>query len=174
MIVAIDPSTPGVSGVAELYGMKAKKEIELGILKHSVSSDNALVKQAELELRELDKKLLTLPAVGIESLRLYRNLLIQQKIIEFLIPMYEQAKVDEQKDVPVLLLLDKAVAPERKTRPQRVLIVFLTGTLSFFFFVLLSFLLHGFSQREVDQRPLVGRLCRDSRRIASFYRIRPR
>ena len=80
--------------------MKAKKEIEVGILRRTVSADDVRLKQAELELRELERKLSTFPGVGIESLRLYRDLAIQQKIIEFLVPLYEQAKVDEQKDVP--------------------------------------------------------------------------
>jgi tyrosine-protein kinase Etk/Wzc len=171
IIVAIDPSTPGVSAIAELYGMKAKKEIELAILKRTVSADNSLVKQAELGLRELDRKLSTFPGVGMESLRLYRNLVIQQKIIEFLVPLFEQAKVDEQKDVPVLLVLDKAVAPERKVKPQRMLIVFLSGTLSLFFFVLLAFLFHGFVQHVGDSRPLGTKLHGLARRVAARYRV---
>jgi uncharacterized protein involved in exopolysaccharide biosynthesis len=171
IIVAVDPSTPGVSAIAELYGMKAKKEVELGILKRTVSSDNTIVRQAELELRELDKKLATFPGVGIESLRLYRNLAIQQKILEYLIPLYEQAKVDEQKDVPVLLVLDKAVPPERKVKPQRVLIVFLSSTVSFFLFLLLSFVLHGLARRRDDANTLRRKLHGVSLRLAGFYRV---
>ncbi|MEK9137480.1 MAG: Wzz/FepE/Etk N-terminal domain-containing protein [Bacteroidota bacterium] len=171
IIVTIDPSTPGVSAIAELYGMKAKKEIELAILKRTVTADNPLVKQAELELRELDRKLSTFPGVGIESLRLYRDLAIQQKIIEFLVPLHEQAKVDEQKDVPVLLVLDKAIAPERKVKPQRSLIVFLAGTLSLFFFVLLAFLLHGLARRGGELRPLESKLHGYAWWIAARYKV---
>lgn len=171
MIVALDPASPGVSGIAELYGMKAKKEIELGILKRTVSADNMLSQRTELELAELNKKLSTFPGIGIESLRLYRDLVIQQKIIEFLLPMYEQAKVDEHKDVPVLLVLDKAVTPERKVRPQRILIVFLSGTLSLFACVLLAFFLHGLTQRKGVLRPLEGVLHGYARRIAARYKI---
>ena len=139
-IVVVDPSSPSVSGIVELYAMKAKREIELAILKRTISPGDTRIEQTELELTELSRKVSTFPTVGMESLRLYRAVAIQQKILEYLVPMYEQAKVDEQKDVPVLLVLDKAIAPERKIRPQRSLIVFLAGTLSFFFFVLLSFL----------------------------------
>lgn len=171
MIVALDPSSPGVSGIVELYGMKAKKEIEIAILKRTVSADNSVLKQDELELKELDKKVSTFPGVGMESLRLYREILIQQKIIEFLLPLYEQAKVDEHKDVPVLLVLDKAVAPERKAKPQRLLIVFLVAILSSFAFVLLAFLLHGLARRENEASPLEIRLRSRARRIASFYRV---
>jgi tyrosine-protein kinase Etk/Wzc len=171
VIVAIDPSSPGVSAIAELYGMKAKKEIELAVLRRMVSSDNTQLRQTEVELAELERKLSTFPGVGMESLRLYRDLVIQQKIMEYLVPLYEQSKVDEQKDVPVLLMLDKAVPPERKVRPQRLLIVFLVGTLSLSFFVLLAFLLHGIARRKDDLRPLGGRLRNYTERIAALYKI---
>jgi tyrosine-protein kinase Etk/Wzc len=171
MIIVVDPSTTGMSGIAELYGMKAKKEVELGILKRTVSADNTLVRQAELEIRELDRKLSTFPGVGMESLRLYRDLLIQQKIIEFLVPLHEQAKVDEQKDVPVLLVLDKAIPAERKVKPQRALIVFLASGLSLLLSLVLAFLLHGLARREGDLRPLANSLQSRARRIASFYRV---
>jgi uncharacterized protein involved in exopolysaccharide biosynthesis len=65
-----------------------------------------------------------------EAFRLYRNLLIQQKILEFLVPLYEQARIDEQKDVPVVLVLDKAVPAERKDRPKRSLIVAIASVIA--------------------------------------------
>jgi hypothetical protein len=107
-----------IAPIAELYGVKAKKEVELAILKRGVSSDNPMIHQLEIEIAELNRKLSTFPGVGMESLRLYRDVAIQQKILEFLVPMYEQAKVEEQKDVPVLLTLDHATAPERKVKPN--------------------------------------------------------
>ena len=128
-IVVVDPSSSTVSGIAELYAMKAKREVELAILKRTMSPGDTRIKQTELEVNELSRKVSTFPTVGMESLRLYRAVAIQQKILEYLVPMYEQAKVDEQKDVPVLLVLDKAVAPERKVRPQRMLMLLLAGTL---------------------------------------------
>jgi len=171
MIVAVDPSSPGVTGIGELYGMKAKKEIELAILRRTVAPDNAVLRQDELELSELDRKVSTFPGVGIESLRLYRDVLIQQKIIEFLLPLYEQAKVDEHKDVPVLLVLDKAVAPEKKVKPQRSLIVLLSGVLAFSLFILLAFLLHGLAQGGGELRPLEGKLQGYARKIAGRYKV---
>ena len=84
---------------------------------------------------------------------------------------YEQAKINEQKDVPVLLVLDKAVAPERKAKPQRVLIVFLAGTLSLLMFVVVAFLLHGLAKREGELRPLETRLHGFAIRIANRYKV---
>lgn len=120
----------GLAGVAELYGMKAQKEIQLAVLKSSVSEDNINLQQLERELDEINKKLRTLPQLGLESVRLYRYVLIEQKILEFIIPMYEQAKINEQKDVPVILVLDRAVPSEHKDRPKRMYIILIAAVFS--------------------------------------------
>jgi len=109
--------------IADLYGMKAKKEVEFAILEKTVTSDNDLLKQLKVELKELDKKISSLPSIGLTSIRLYRNVLIRQKIVEYLFPLYEQAKLQEVRDTPTVLVLDKAVPPEKKVRPPRLLII---------------------------------------------------
>jgi uncharacterized protein involved in exopolysaccharide biosynthesis len=43
--------------------------------------------------------------------------------MEILVPLYEQAKIEERKDVPVMLVLDKAVPAEKKSRPKRLILV---------------------------------------------------
>ena len=42
-------------------------------------------------------------------------------MLEFIIPLYEQAKFDEQKEVPILQVIDYGVPPEKKSYPSRVL-----------------------------------------------------
>ena len=132
-MVAPEQNSVSISGIGELYGMKARKEVELAILKKTASAENSLVQQKEIELEALDRKLSTFPEAGIASLRLFRNVVIQQRIVEYLIPLYEQAKVDEQKDVPVILVLDKAVPPEKKAKPKRLMIVAVAAGLSLLF-----------------------------------------
>jgi tyrosine-protein kinase Etk/Wzc len=130
----------GVSALAELYAEKTKKEIEIGIVEQTVSADNAILQQLKRELNEFDKKLGAFPQKGLETFRLFRDVLTQEKMLEFLIPLYEQAKINEQKDVPVLLVLDKAVQPEKKFKPKRTVIVATSAGLSlmFSFLVLLG------------------------------------
>lgn len=122
--------TETISSIAMLYGMKAKKEVELAIIQKTLGLDNPTVSQAKLELNELEKKLSTFPELGLESFRLYRNVIIQEKIVEFLLPLYEQARIDEQKDVPVVLLLDKAVPAERESKPRKLLIIAISNLLN--------------------------------------------
>ncbi len=130
VVVTPDQAPSSVSAIAELYGMKAKKEVEVGILERTVTPDNAALKELRLELNELNKRLATIPQTGIESIRLYREIVIQQKIFEYLVPLFEQAKIDEQKDVPVILVLDKAIPPEKKFKPKRLILVATAGGLS--------------------------------------------
>jgi tyrosine-protein kinase Etk/Wzc len=111
------------AGIADLYGLKVRKEIELGVLGKKVSKDNEAFQQLKLELMEIDHKLSGVPESGIQTIRLYRNIAIQQKILEYLVPLYEQAKIDEQKDVPVILVLDKAVPSEHKAKPKRLFFI---------------------------------------------------
>lgn len=172
MIVSPDPSSSGIGAIAELYGMKAKKEIELAIMKRTLAGDSPNTRQLQLELAELDRKLSTFPQIGIDSYRLYRNAAIQQKIVEYLVPLYEQARIDEQKDVPVLLVLDRAVVPERKAKPQRSLIVLSLSFLTFFFTVALVYLIHGVSRRSDTRNPLEMRLKKSAAKIASLYRVK--
>ena len=171
-IVAIDPSSPGVSPIAELYALKAKKEIELAILKRRASSDNALVRQLELELSEINKKTATFPVLGIESLRLYRHVAIQQKILEFLIPLYEQAKVDEQKDVPVLLVLDTAVPAELKTKPQRALIVLVITFLAFALTLAIVLPVEQLLTSKGERSEVEEFLVQLARKVMAFYKVR--
>jgi len=171
-VVAMSTENGVVSPLAELYALKAKKEIEIAILERSVSSDNPQLAQARMELSAVDNKVSSFPAIGIASLRLYRDLVIQQKIMEFLVPMYEQAKVDEQKDIPVLLALDKAVPAEKKSRPQRSLIVLLSTMLCLCASVVAAFALHGGARFDEDQGGTQDWLRRAAKRTAALYRVR--
>jgi len=125
-LIAPEASGASLSGIGELVAMKAKKEVEVSILRQTTSGDNAAISQLQIEIGAIERKLQQFPEAGLTSFRLYRDVAIQQKIVEILLPMYEQVKVDEQKDVPVLLVLDRAVPPERKDRPKRLVIIGLT------------------------------------------------
>lgn len=160
-----------IAAIAELYGLKARKEIELAVMQRTVSEDNELLLQAQMELDQIQKKLATFPQVGLQTYRLYRDVVTNQKMLEFLLPLYEQARVNEQKDVPVLLVLDKAVPPERKVRPQRVLIILSVGGVSFLFFVGLSILMQGLLDRERESSVIIPSLHQRVTRIAELYSI---
>ena len=59
------------------------------------------------------------PDLGLNYIRHYREVSLQQKILEFLLPQYEQAKIQEAKDTPTVQVLDKAVTPVKRKKPKR-------------------------------------------------------
>lgn len=172
IVIPEQNSSSSVGGVAELYGMKAKKEIELAILRKSVNPDDPAIAQLELELKELDRKLESFPEIGIESIRLYREVIIQQKIVEFLLPLFEQAKVDEQKDVPVLLVLDRAVKAEKKSKPLRTLIVMASVFGVFFLSLLAAFIFEKAISEPDSPGSFAERMGSWARGTAALYRVR--
>jgi len=60
-----------------------------------------------------------MPDVALQYLRLTREVEIQSKLKAFMLPSYEQAKLDETKQSLAYLTLDKAIPPKHKSRPKR-------------------------------------------------------
>ena len=170
MIITPDQTT-SADAMASLYASKAKMEVEVAIMEHNVIADNPTLVQKKLELLELNKKISTIPQIGLKSFRLYRDVAIQQKILEFLIPIYEQARIEEQKDLPVLLVLDKAVPAERKSKPQRVLIIVLASFLALTVSMLLSFTFQAIEMMRENGNLLIQRFKSWESKIVLLYRI---
>lgn len=64
-----------------------------------------------------------LPASTVEYLRIREDYEVNAKVLAFLEPMYEQAKYDEVRNIPVLNVLDPARVPQEKARPKRSIII---------------------------------------------------
>jgi uncharacterized protein involved in exopolysaccharide biosynthesis len=70
------------------------------------------------------------PELATQYVRLYRDLQIQNKILEFITPLYEQAKVEENRSTPSVVVLDHAGVPERKAKPKISLFTLLAFVIS--------------------------------------------
>ena len=82
--------------------------------------------------------------------------------------MYEQARLEEHKDVPVVVVLDKAVPAERKSRPKRMFIVagsclsaLILAVMATFALVRLEFFRTDHADRYATLRRAIGRTPRD-------------
>lgn len=78
-------------------------------------------KDRKINLLTLNK----LPQKAISYLRLYRDVEIYTNILEFELPLYEQAKIQEQKNVPILQIIDAAIPPAKRSFPKRTILAFL-------------------------------------------------
>jgi capsule polysaccharide export protein KpsE/RkpR len=113
-----------------------------------------------------------MPDIAIQYLRAYREVELQQTIMEFVLPMYEQAKVEEQKSIPTLLVIDKAIPPELKYSPKRAAIVL--GLFLLFSFILMPLVFWGEKvlNRDKPENPLQVKELSFFAKIVKFYRIK--
>jgi uncharacterized protein involved in exopolysaccharide biosynthesis len=117
----------GLRSVGELYAQKTLLELEVDFLRQTVGADNPILKQKQLELSLLDKRVKEIPDLGLEHLRLFRSITIQTKILEVLLPLLEQARLEERRETPSVAVLDAAVPAERKAKPKRMIMVAVAG-----------------------------------------------
>jgi tyrosine-protein kinase Etk/Wzc len=143
-VVAMPQQTDAsIKAGAELSAQLAMKEVELAVLRRTLAPENDAVLAAQVEITELKKKidemnvgdkelngnmralvpLRSIPDLGAEYVRKFRNVEIQFKILQFLMPLYEQAKIEERRASPSVIVLDKAYPAERKSKPRRSLII---------------------------------------------------
>lgn len=116
-----------LSGISENNSQVPAIENQISVISSKIEE---LKNQPNNTILALD----ILPEIGMEFLRLQRDILVGEKVAEFLRLQYEQALLDEQKINSNLYLIDPPQIPQKKYKPQRVkiliVVMFLTVTLS--------------------------------------------
>ena len=137
-----------IEGIANLRARIAVKEVEAKVLRSYATAQNPDLQRVEEEIRALRAELEKIeagkgrgfdplmsservPAMGTEYLRNLRQLKYNETLYELLVKQYELAKLDEARDAVVIQVMDRAVPPERKSRPKRALIVLMTMATGF-------------------------------------------
>jgi uncharacterized protein involved in exopolysaccharide biosynthesis len=149
-IIAITEQTKAaIEAAAQLQAEITTVEVEYNVKKRTLGINHPDIKRLESELAELQKNQnrfeyggLNLSAfipfkqtadVGLAYIRLLREVQINTKIVEFLVPQYEQAKIQEAKDTPTLLILDAARPAEYPFKPRKKVITLVAGVVAFCF-----------------------------------------
>jgi uncharacterized protein involved in exopolysaccharide biosynthesis len=149
---AIDITAQGkamLEAAARLEGERIAAQSELEGLEQIYSGNNVRVRALRARIDELQRQLdkfagpdsnteamdpnsqpqfptiRQLPLLGVRWADLYRETKIQEKVYELLTQQYELAKIQEAKEIPVVKVLDAAVVPEKKSFPQRRVIMVL-------------------------------------------------
>jgi len=139
--VMITEQASGLDFIGEIYAQKIGLEIQRDFLTENYGANHPFMAAINQQLKKLDKKIDIIPNVTVEYLQIYRELLVQRKIAEFLVPMLEQVKLSELQKIPDVIVLDEAVPPDRKKKPKRmfiVLAVLLLSSVSMFYFLLIK------------------------------------
>ena len=161
-----------VKSLSELYVDLAREEVALNVLRKSLSKDNPTLITKELEYKEINDKINKLgtgslitefpkvliplnvaPGLVNKYLNIYKNLEIQYTIAEFITPVYEQAKIEEVRSTPSVLVLDEAYPPERKARPKIALYALIGFVVSLVLGLFIVFMLELFRKlQKIDQQ----------------------
>ncbi|MBI5837953.1 MAG: hypothetical protein HZB25_11980 [Candidatus Eisenbacteria bacterium] len=108
---------------ASVMAQRIALQVRLETLLQTQAEGSEEVRRARAELAALDRELKLLPQTGTVVERLLRSVKIQDQVFALLTAQYEEAKVREHKDTPTVQVLDRAEAPDKKSRPRRSLIV---------------------------------------------------
>jgi uncharacterized protein involved in exopolysaccharide biosynthesis len=149
----IQPDAQGraiVDAVATTRAQVAIKEVQLQAMRTYATPGNPELQRAEEELAALRSQLAKLerntgevgngnlevptrqlPQAELEYIRRSRDLKYHEALYEFLSKQLEAARLDEAKEAITIQVLDKAVEPERKSSPRRLLIVLVTAVMAF-------------------------------------------
>ncbi|MBK7105834.1 MAG: hypothetical protein IPH62_11180 [Ignavibacteriae bacterium] len=138
ILLAEDQLQASFEAYTKLEAELASKQVEYNILKKLYGENSPQIEAAKISLEEYQIKLnkikngkdgsnlilslTNLPQKSMTYLRFYRDVEIYNAMLEFIIPVYEQSRFDEQKNIPLLQVIDKGIPAEKKAFPQRALL----------------------------------------------------
>jgi uncharacterized protein involved in exopolysaccharide biosynthesis len=169
-IVMQEQSRTAIEEAAKVKGQIVVEEARLEYLRTFATENNPQVVQQRRQIEEMKRQLAQMqygagmdlppetrnpgeprrefqvpwtrvPALGMELVRLMREVKVQETVYGLLTAQFEQAKINEAKDTPTVQVLDRAVPAERKSKPKTVLNTAIAGLLSLFVAIFLAFFL---------------------------------
>lgn len=143
---------------ARLRAQITVKDVQIGAMRAFAADRNPELQAAQQELEAMKRELAKIEGDsgarrsevseskgnGSNSLGLLRNVKYYEAIFELLAKQYELAKIDEARDSSVVQILDKAIEPDRKSKPRRSAIVILSAIVVFFAAIVIAFILSAF------------------------------
>ena len=137
-----------IESAAAIQAQIAVKEVQIRALLSSETKENPDVIVAEQQLDTLRSQLAQftgntssesnlfvpkgkVPAAALDYVRKLREVKYQETIFQALASQFELAKLDEAKQGAVFQVIDPAIPPDKRSYPQRVLLVLITSTLAF-------------------------------------------
>lgn len=107
-------------------------------------------------LEEYQKRLSRLPELGLTLSKLMRDVKVQETLYTMLLSQYEQARIDETKELAPISVLDPAVPPSKKSKPSTVLNLLIAGVSSIFLGIFLVFFLNFLENFKREWQKLGG------------------
>jgi uncharacterized protein involved in exopolysaccharide biosynthesis len=175
----------GLEAAAQVKGQIAGAEVQLEVMRTFATENNPQVVQQKRQIEEMKRQLaqmqysrglelpfesanpgqrrqeiyvptVKVPELGIALARLTRDVKVQETLFTVLTQQFEQAKIAEARDTPMVQVLDKAVPAERKSKPKTRQNMAIAGALSLFVGVFLAFFLEYLERIRKQQETSVA------------------
>jgi uncharacterized protein involved in exopolysaccharide biosynthesis len=162
---------------ARLRAQISAKEVQLGAMRTFAAEGNPELQRAQQELEALRRELSrnegssAAPAAnmdanrasGLDNLGRLRDVKYYEFLYELLAKQYELAKIDEAKDATIIQVVDKAIEPDRKSRPKRALIVIFAAFVTLIGAVIWVFVREAVTKGSPEQTARLNALRRHVR-----------
>src|SRR5436190_3701882 len=127
---------------ARLRAQISVKEVQIGSMRTFAAEGNPELQRTQQELEALRRELARIEgsspiaavgkgeasgSSGLDNLGRLRDVKYYEFLYELLAKQYELAKIDEARDATVIQVMDKAIEPDRKSKPMRTLIILLSA-----------------------------------------------
>jgi len=154
-----------VEVTARLRAQISVKEVQLGAMRTFAAEGNPELQRTQEELQSLRRELSRVEGSspiaaigkgdpssnrGLDNLGRLRDVKYHEFLYEFLAKQYELAKIDEAKDATVVQVMDKAIEPDRKSKPKRALIVALSTLMALFLSIGWAFAREASARAKAD------------------------
>jgi len=169
-LILLDSQSKAIIGsLSSLRAQIAAQEVKVQAMRSFATAENPDLVLAEQELTSMRAQLDRLergqggrsiaevpiekvPTAGLEYIRKFRDVKYHEALFELLAKQYEAAKIDEARDSLIVQQMDKALVPERKSGPLRMVIVLTVTILAFLVASLMAFSMEAVEQaRENPQ-----------------------
>jgi capsule polysaccharide export protein KpsE/RkpR len=152
---------------ARLRAQISVKEVQIGSMRTFAAEGNPELQRTQQELEALRRELARIEGSspiaavgkgeasgnsGLDNLGRLRDVKYYEFLYELLAKQYELAKIDEAKDATVIQVLDKAIEPDRRSRPKRTQIVLVSGLVAGLLAVLWAFVIEGQESARRDPK----------------------
>jgi uncharacterized protein involved in exopolysaccharide biosynthesis len=174
MAVSLDAQTEAmVTQIADVKGRIMAKDVEIEVLRRTMTPDNPEIRKRESERQALLSQsqsliyggvdsgeengaylaLQNIPAVAQEYADRLRRLKVQEPVFELLNRMYYETRIEEAGEIPPIQVLDEAVPAVRKDAPRRSLIVLAAMALTLIVLATREALAHGGGMPRAAKSP---------------------
>jgi tyrosine-protein kinase Etk/Wzc len=158
-----------IESIADLRAQIAAKEVELKVMKTYTEPKNPDLQKAQDALRGLKEQLQAfetktgeipdplvptgrMPQIGTDYARKLREVKYNETLLNLIAGQYEIARVDEAKDAIIIQVLDKAVPPDKKVKPKRMIMVAAAGFVGFSLAIFMAFILEYMNKAYGDEQ----------------------